>query len=136
MPTRNVALLRQVADAIDAHPEMHNQDFFFAVADQTIEVGGVVHKCATTMCVAGWACALAGRYAGDGVARDASGELTGVADLAADLLGLTWEEGQRIFFSFEEDTHGYAEMLRAVANGAHVEDAMNEHLYDVDGDGD
>lgn len=90
----NEELAIRVRDAILAHPELHDQDYY-------------AHRnsCGTTYCIAGWACALSGEQfdwhgaVGDYVLID--GEPVNPLDRATELLGLTEDQAVRLFLEFD-----------------------------------
>lgn len=74
----NVELLGKIKDLILAEPEKLNMDHWTPV-----------ERCGTACCIAGWACVLGG------VTRTRA---IYTADTARELLGLNFEDSQRLFF--------------------------------------
>jgi len=106
---RNEVLFNEIADAIEARPDLWKQNAFMAVENtedvggsdfptpetlQTVEVVGKEIKCGTTQCIAGWAVLLSGEFT--------PGEVTGTDfDFefhAQQLLGLNASDASRMFY--------------------------------------
>lgn len=96
----NKELMRKILTQIEEHPEQHDQVHWAA---QT--------RCGTTFCVAGWACFLSGYepvFTGDsklfeGFAGEKDGELFQTSEKARELLDLSFEEMDQLFYSPEEN---------------------------------
>lgn len=117
---RNAELIRQVADAIEAHPEQYDQCHY-------------VPDCGTTACIAGWAAVIALHH---GVLVGAGGDDAVMHAQPDRLLGLSYIEswGQdasagkaRVLGLFNvawrpHDGLSVPDALRKIADGASIED--------------
>lgn len=121
MPELNIPLFQKIHAQITRDPESHYQGSWESI-----------NECGTTRCLAGWA--LHFEAHGDVYKRDVHGCATGwstqvqtlfdsrddleawwaVSRIARHLLGLTWEQANRLFFSDEEQA---AEAVRLAAEG-------------------
>lgn len=99
---RGPALMRAVADAIEAHPEQYDQGLWSAVT-----------HCGTAYCVGGWACTLV----------HGPKEWAAVESMARDLLQLPDDGAGILFHPMWEPAVGLTvpEALRAIAGGRSVE---------------
>lgn len=109
------ALAQGILDYIISHPSRHNQADFIDMPGKYSELlqTGITEEniCDTTMCIAGTAVYLTEGV--EGVNRcktDNSWEST-----AAPLLGLSWEEGQHLFFTMDNSIA--VDMVVAIASG-------------------
>lgn len=123
MTIRNIETLTQLRDALTSNKKRHDQSIWAAVklrgkwpkGARSIEV-----DCATSACAAGHACLLAGdafviseldlefddkgrEYYHPVDVRTPEGELIDVADRAQQLLGLTYDEREVLFYG--ENSH-------------------------------
>lgn len=110
----NVELLEQTMQQIKDHPEQHNQAWWFSEA-----------VCGTSMCFAGWACALSGWRAcnwSEGFASDVEkgGVVADVSIKAAELLGLDFDvaNDDRGLFSASNTVDDLERMVKDMANNA------------------
>ena len=115
---RGPALMRAVADAIEAHPEQYEQ-----------EMWSTVTACGTAYCVGGWACILA--YGASALSDPRGSEYAHgryIEDEASDLLGLPAEETELLFHSQWEPAEWLTvpQALRAIAEGKSVESVTTE----------
>jgi hypothetical protein len=114
MPKRNVELLTQVRDLIQAEPAKLDMASWGCVKEvedlgysETVKV-----DCGTTACIAGWAVQLAGDkflvrgfnpspeggyFVSDSVAKN--GRVCNIEDRAQKLLGLTYDEANQLFIN-------------------------------------
>lgn len=90
---RNLKLISDVLNNIKENPDHHWQAEW-----------GVKTECGTTHCVAGWACEMSGHpLAWDGLcASDYTVSGLHVPVLAQELMGLTDDEANRLFFETNE----------------------------------
>jgi len=105
----NLPLAEAVLEQVTAHPEMHDQNCY-----------GIRRGCNTTQCIAGWAVVLSpdaeAVWSGSLIAKgvdvlEAVKMLSGdgyaftvdVASAGSQLLGLTEDEADELFFSFDDD---------------------------------
>lgn len=95
----NKELAKKILTKIEENPEQHDQTHWSSKTE-----------CGTTCCVAGWACILSGYepvFEGPGKFEISSmvqkdGQHFRIPKKATDLLGLTWEESEELFYSPEE----------------------------------
>lgn len=95
----NKELMRKILTQVEENPEQHDQSQWSA---QT--------RCGTAFCVAGWACFLSGYepvFPGDKIFETSSevekdGELFQTSEKAMELLSLSPEEANQLFYSTEE----------------------------------
>lgn len=112
--SKNIDLMLQVRNAVTANPECHAQRTWSEAPDKTAEEAV---ECGTTMCMAGWAIAIATRKSVAQAQHDA-GKYSEIARchmpaspgrLAADLMGLTdaeatGEDGDSgLFYTMDEE---------------------------------
>lgn len=106
--TVDVARLRAVLEFVTANPERWDQGNWYRLPDEAyVEAEpGTDWTCGTTACVAGWTAIQAGyvpttNHLGRSVLIDpnAPGLELRVADVATDLLGLTYEQSDLLFFA-------------------------------------
>ena len=128
---RNTKLFYLIAEAIEEHPELHDQSSWFGIGThggydlQDLFVAGRQVTCGTTQCIAGWAIALerfvlgvdtsnvdpdgdrAGEYVAiDGLDQDLKEEVALAPGRAyeyvgARLLGLSPEDADRLFLEVD-----------------------------------
>lgn len=99
---RNVGLAREILEQIEAHPEMHDQEF---VERET--------ACGTTRCIAGWALYLRGW--GPMKTEQAAAELLGITCDRADSQSWLGTDADALFYEFDNDRA--VRKLRAFAEG-------------------
>lgn len=124
-----IDMLERVADSIEAEPDRWNQISFRTFQIENGEV------CGTTHCIAGWALHHGGVWNEIDQALD---KVQGMnADsLAADLLGLDYNEYEFVFYNgFAHTRHPHshkevAEWLRDIARGADVIESAPEWWED------
>lgn len=123
---RNNDLLEATLHAIEDHPELHDQSWYFTRT-----------HCGTAMCFAGWACQLAGYRAaywtGDmtsHVAAPGGREAHDAFDTAQDLLGLTRREAITLFGG-GNTLAALQYMVKDLCNG----DEIRSHEYYMSLDG-
>jgi hypothetical protein len=113
----------QVLDHIEAHPDLHDQDFWLHDSDSdrdrdadldgpvVVTAQDVMSGCGTTACYAGWTVLLAGKPIID-YSWTTAVRIGRVSDVAADLLGLDGREEQQLF----HDAEDLADVRKAVAD--------------------
>ncbi len=88
----------RVLDHIERNPEKHSQGFWVD-SDRRETAATVMAGCGTTACFAGWTALLAGAvYTGHGSWMELGGSAGRTSTLAAELLGLTGDEVDALFF--------------------------------------
>lgn len=116
----NIPLIRKVRDYLREHPEEHNQCYW---AYQS--------GCKTTMCLAGTACHLSGHeldwetrhdyeYDISWLVASMTVEGQSIPDLARRLLGFSYDEADKIFYTYNEDR--VLEILDCIIETAEKED--------------
>ena len=133
---RNVEMLREVADAIenDKNDWEFNMHTWLSVKDEyrdtqisefdLVRGKAPKHNCGTAMCIAGWTIALQNIKSTSIKAFSQ----WGLEKTARDILGLTREETQILFYDMDFDKITAAKTLRRIATGESVSDAMNKIL--------
>ena len=119
------ATARAALDYIEANPEKHRQADFYMVHDddgQPVYVGqgrnvSEQNWCNTTMCVAGTAVFIDGGI-------EALRDCDDFDHKGAELLGLDFYEGSKLFYTMDESAA--VEMLKAVAEG---DEARFDEVY-------
>lgn len=111
----NVELLRQVQGKIRENPEKFNMDWW-----------GGKSSCGTTACIGGWACHLAApeqvKYNKIGKLVPVNGSpLTGISDLAAELLGIDSTTAEHLFYREEWPKHHQTAYWAAETDAARAE---------------
>jgi len=111
----NTLLADTVIGVIETHPETHNQHDW-----------GYETACGTTMCVAGHAAVLSGaklNYFDFGNERKAyectlpDGTITGIDRYAQEMLGLTDEQADNLFYNMNNDLDVIKNIFKDIANG-------------------
>ena len=114
---RNEELFRQVADAIEEHPESYDQTSYIAKT-----------KCGTVACIAGWATTLV-KFNGNALAAhewhyDRDTGVDELHDCASAALGLMDDEASELFNETWHPHDGLSvpDALRKIGEGAAIED--------------
>lgn len=93
---KNVDAMLEVKNAILNHPGQHDQSSF-----SSNHTKNPLDDCGTTCCVAGWALAVNGMTLDQVFTADSL--VSSISDKAAELLGLTYAEGQALFYDTLDD---------------------------------
>lgn len=105
MATPNAELAYKVLDHVERHRAAFNMDtWVYSPDDTAVKLDDLLsEKCGTTACFAGWAILLSGYEMRGGVYRD--GELVAsiFSVFAADLLGLSGDQADDLFYADDED---------------------------------
>jgi len=133
----NSKMLYMIADVIESYPEKHYQDSWFEhfggksphKLGDTIIYDGKVYECDTNQCIAGWAVILDGNKVSfkDENLFINNQEYTDI-DLvhkASKILGLEYDSARTLFYTTDMD-FDWPKILRAIADGSSVIDAVNE----------
>lgn len=118
--TLDIPLARKVLEHIEAHPEEHNQAYFAGR-----------NECGTTACIAGHTLLVSGQYhlgAFDGeefeFIQSATGEYVIASDTAQEMLGLTQDQRETLFFSLQDEGEAL-DYLRSLIEVAEAVEAQS-----------
>jgi len=142
--------LYQIADVIETYPERHDQDSWIenddGEAESSVIYNGEEISCGTTQCVAGWALILnnGGLQAVDSssvsdeyiFAGNSTASAYSIMHDAASILGLSEDDAHTLFYASDIDDYESFDMprvLREIADGRPVVDAVDEAMYRVEG---
>lgn len=142
----NSTRIREIADIIEAYPELHDQDRWLSTTDPdrtvTTTNGRRVH-CGTSQCIAGWAVVLDydehnRLYDGARSIAEVSdqlldgsekitfkGDRRGMIDIGAELLGLEASDAYQLFMTTDNDRN-WPVVLRRIADGEDVDQVLED----------
>lgn len=117
----NTELLEKTMQHIKDNPDQHMQSTWCNPAG-----GAFNHSCETTACFAGWAMILSGKYKAHQVE-----ELSAKSqEVAAELLGISWEEACLMFAPARSRVE-LELMVKDLLNGERLKDDPNHYYWEA-----
>jgi len=148
---RNKKAFYWIAEALELHPEMHDQqDWVRGISKHQnrqfqsteIFVGTKTVSCGSAQCIAGWS--LAYEYGDVSVAPSTAGGMNlnrlfvkgeelpfdDIGDTAAHILGLTEQESDILFTQIPQSFVDWPSLLRSLGDGEDIYSAIERHWLD------